>query len=175
MPKPTAGVRGPRGSCIADDGYSVPIASRADPVEPFRAISEARALRYRFGELDLHEAVDGALAAAIKLGLSDPDQIQMILTQAFAPVRPDLDPRPLPELISPIADGVPSAANLQRIYERVLDRQREQYGPPISTLRAAEYLIKQNDPERLRTWLAGRSLGEIEAIQHHIKTREAKQ
>jgi hypothetical protein len=38
-----------------------------------------------------------------------------------------------------------------------------------ATLRAAEYLVRQRDPERLRAWLAGHSAAERAAIQRHLK------
>jgi len=44
-----------------------------------------------------------------------------------------------------------------------------------STLRAAEYLIRQKDPERMRRWLEGRSPGECAAILRHIEKRKRGQ
>ncbi len=40
-----------------------------------------------------------------------------------------------------------------------------------STLDAADYLIKQNDPERLDRWLAKHSAVECAAILRHIEAK----
>jgi hypothetical protein len=134
----------------------------ADPVEVLIARSTARAYLYSQGEFDLHEAVDGLQAAAIKLGLIESigqDAVQDAIAQAFRPVREADEAarnKPRPEL-EPIllisTDGVPSAEALQRVYERKIAERRAIYGPAISTLRAAQYPVQQGDPGRLRSWL----------------------
>jgi hypothetical protein len=187
------------------------MSARADPSDCLGAIAYSRALRFSLGQLDWHDAVDGAWAASVKLGI-ETDAAQAILAEAFRPLRPDLDAmevfihatdptedeyeglsstfarlcaeadakvdqqaineraRAFHEDIPLISrDGVPSAETLQRYYERNLAKAREQRGPAVTTLRAAEYFIKQNDPERLRTWLAGRDAREIKAIQRHLE------
>jgi hypothetical protein len=40
------------------------------------------------------------------------------------------------------------------------------------TFAAAEYLIKQNDPARLRLWLAKRSIAERRAIEQHLREKK---
>jgi hypothetical protein len=75
------------------------------PADVFRARAEARALLWRAGELDLHDAVDGlqhAAERALVAGLGQ-DAVQAIIAAAFAAVRDDLDvvPDVLPAPIEP--------------------------------------------------------------------------
>jgi hypothetical protein len=61
-----------------------------DPVDAFRLRCEARALLWHVGEIDLAEAVDALQEAAERAGLLDQigqDQIQQIMSDAFAPFR----------------------------------------------------------------------------------------
>jgi hypothetical protein len=69
---------------------------RLDPVLVFKARTEARALLWQAGEFDLHEAVDKLQADDVRDGLVDAigqDQVQRILSDAFAAVRDDLEDR----------------------------------------------------------------------------------
>jgi hypothetical protein len=57
-----------------------------DPVAVFRARAEARALLWKVGELDLHEAVDGLQADAERDGIVaviGQDRVQSLLCAAF--------------------------------------------------------------------------------------------
>jgi hypothetical protein len=61
-----------------------------DPVDAFRARCEARAMLYGAGEYTLIEAVDGLQEAAERAGLLEQigqDQVQQIMSDAFAPFR----------------------------------------------------------------------------------------
>jgi hypothetical protein len=61
-----------------------------DPVAVFRARAEARALLWRIGEFDLHEAVDKLQADAVESGLDDEigqNEMQEIISSAFRVVR----------------------------------------------------------------------------------------
>jgi hypothetical protein len=40
-----------------------------------------------------------------------------------------------------------------------------------STLDAVEYLVKQNDPRRLRAWLPKRTAAERLTIKHHLRAK----
>jgi hypothetical protein len=65
-------------------------AARPDPLAAFRARSEARAILWAVGELDLHEAVDVLQATAERDGLVDQlgqDEVQAIIAEAFQKVR----------------------------------------------------------------------------------------
>jgi hypothetical protein len=42
---------------------------------------------------------------------------------------------------------------------------------PLATLQAAEFLIQQKDPARLRAWLAKHSAQERAAILQHLEQR----
>lgn len=44
-------------------------------------------------------------------------------------------------------------------------------GAPIATLHAAEFLLQQRDPERLRIWLEKHSMQERAEILRHLKER----
>jgi hypothetical protein len=57
-----------------------------DPIEVFRARAGARALLWKVGEFDLHEAVDKLQADAERDGLIDKigqDEVQAIMATAF--------------------------------------------------------------------------------------------
>jgi hypothetical protein len=58
------------------------------------------------------------------------------------------------------------------LWHRLNDPER--HGVAKSTLDAAVYLVKQNDPERLRAWLAYRSAEECAAIWNHLEQRKGK-
>ena len=47
-------------------------------------------------------------------------------------------------------------------------------GAARSTLKTAEYLVRQRDPERLRQWIQRHSPQEIEAILQHLERRKGK-
>jgi hypothetical protein len=70
--------------------------------------------------------------------------------------------------------GVPSAQELQRLYERKLAERRAALGPAKSTLDAADYLIKLNDPQRFANWLLEHSREEHAAIIGHIDKAKDK-
>jgi hypothetical protein len=74
------------------------------------------------------------------------------------------DPR-LERLRQPMADDV----SLERAYAEV----SKPAGVAESTLQAAEFLIQQNDPQRLRAWLAKHSGAERQAISLYLRNREA--
>jgi hypothetical protein len=61
-----------------------------DPLDAFRLRCEARSLLWHAGEIDLHEAVDVLQLDAERAGLLEQlgqDQIQQIISDAFAPYR----------------------------------------------------------------------------------------
>jgi hypothetical protein len=127
-----------------------------DPVAVLIARAEARALLWAAGELTLHAAVDELWADAVRDGLVaklSVDKVQQLLADAFAPQRDDL-PRH--------ADAVPD--------ELVIDDQVG--GISLATLRAAEYLIRQKDPQRLKEWLDKHSAPERAAILKHLEQRK---
>ena len=71
-------------------------AVRPDPIAVFIARAEARALLWQAGEFDLQEAVDELQRAAEHDGLIaelGQDEIQRIISTAFAPVRDDFGGR----------------------------------------------------------------------------------
>ena len=70
-------------------------AARPSALEVFIAHAGARALLWQAGEIELHEAVDGLQAAAVRDGLVDQlgqDEVQCLMAEAFGAVRDDLNP-----------------------------------------------------------------------------------
>jgi hypothetical protein len=130
-----------------------PVAAvRADPLKAFELRCWARALLWREGE-SLHEAVDELQANAVRDGLVasiGQDAVQAVLAKAFGAVRDDAG-----------SDMMPDALPEPRRVERV----------PLSTLLAAEHLARENDPKRLRAWLAMHSARERVAIRQHLRGR----
>ena len=55
---------------------------------------------------------------------------------------------------------------------RLPNRRRRRLHVPASTLMAAQYLIGQNDPDRLRAWLANHTPRERFAIRRHFERRK---
>jgi hypothetical protein len=124
---------------------------RLDPVEVFIARAEARAHLFGYGMLDLHEAVDVLQADGEASGLVNQigqDAVQSILSAAFAAGRID----PPKEGADPIEDGAVDIAT--------------------STLQAAEFLVREKDPARLRAWLDKHTAEECAAILRHLERRE---
>lgn len=120
------------------------------PLLVLQARAEARAMLYAVGELSLQDAVDGCQQAAEAYGLVaevGQDKVQEIIAEAFAAVRAtDMVPDPIEN------------------WEQV-GRAAE------STIAAAEYLFKQNDPKRWAEWLAKHSEAEQADILKRIERR----
>jgi hypothetical protein len=128
-------------------------ADSALALEVFELRCLARARLWREGAFELSVAVDELQYAAVRAGLLDAlgqDEVQAIMAAAFA------DP---PEL-----DLVPDVFKEPEVRRAVAD----------SVLMAAEYLIQQNDPERLQRWLAGCSVSERADILDHLERKEAR-
>jgi hypothetical protein len=176
-----------------DDGGDGP-PSRPTPLAVLIARAEARALLWRAGVLDLANAIDELEAEAEVSGLLaaiGADEVAAIVADVFAQ----------PAAVRWIADGwAAAAADYQRdrgqdalsveiagerlallralmadnvslehaAYELTATRER---GAAAATLSAAEFLIQQNDAERLRKWLMRHSEGERVAILKHIERR----
>jgi hypothetical protein len=133
-----------------------PIANPVPAVDVFRERAEARAILVEACELDLHSAVDGLQEAAVATGLVDEigqDAVQAIMAKAFAKV-----PRAgeLEDAIAAIADCL-----------ETMSWPRD--GIARSTLMAAKSLVQQNDPARLKAWLAKHTRVERIAIIKHIR------
>jgi hypothetical protein len=125
----------------------------ADPIEVFTARCEARAHLVAAGELELHEAVDGLQHAAERTGLLSAlgqDAVQAMMADAFQAIQSARD------------SDVPASPS------------NESYGTAVSTLMAADFLVRLGDPERLRAWLAGHSAAEREAIRQHLERKQVK-
>jgi hypothetical protein len=121
-------------------------------VEVFAERCEARACLFAAGVFDLHEAVDVLQADAVRGGLVDEigqGSVQTIMADAFSRVR-ITEPNS-----TPLTTEKNTPLNL-----------------PTSTVRVIEHLITQNDPGRLRAWLAMHTRDERLAIRRHFKQRK---
>jgi hypothetical protein len=134
-------------------------------IDVFRLRCEARAILVAEGEMDFHEAVDGLQEGAVEQGLVadlGQDAVQAIMAEAFAKV-----PRPgeLEDAVAELADG------LNNLLIEEIAKPRSEVAK--STLDAAVYLVRQNDPERLRLWLAKHPPDQCAAILRLLEQREA--
>ena len=147
----------------------------ANPIEVFTARCQARAFLFNAGELELHEAVDVLQDAAERAGLvasawpgrgaghdgrtrlhgNPADE------QCDAP-HPSNGPY---HLVS--RDGVASAAELQREYDRAL-AERFRHRLPASTVDALNFVIGQKDPRTFPQFIAGRTTHERKLIRAHF-------
>lgn len=132
-----------------------PVLAPPSLLDVFQLRCEARALLVRELEMELCDAVDGLQLAAEEYSLIEAigqDAVQAIMADAFAAVWPELalDPTPEPRKYDPPPlDAEPR--NIAR-----------------STLDAAEYLVRENDPKRFKTFLLQHSTAERDAIIAHI-------
>jgi hypothetical protein len=115
-----------------------------DLVEVFKARCWARARLFSEGELDLHDAVDLLQQSAVDIGLVaaiGQDVIQTMMADAFGAIECPLEIEPY----EPQPTLAPRLAT--------------------STINAFKYLIRLNDPVRLRTWLARKLPSERESLR----------
>jgi hypothetical protein len=122
---------------------------------------EARAILVTEGEMDFYEAVDGLQAAAVAYGLVaelGQDTVQLIIGKAFATV-----PR-----AGELEDAVAVMADLLDDYLVEMASKPQRSDCPRSTRDAVAYLMKQNDPCRLRNFLARHTAQERAAIRKHF-------
>jgi hypothetical protein len=157
-------------------GHAATSIVAADPVEVFTARCEARAHLVKVGELELHEAVDGLQEAAERAGLVTSlgqDAVQAMIAVAFettiqAAHKSDAQASPSNEPYRLVSEeGVASAAELQRTYERALAAQFH-HRLPASTVEALNFVVRQKDPERLRQFIAARTPHERGLIRAHF-------
>jgi hypothetical protein len=144
----------------------------ADPVEVFTARCQARALLFTAGALDLHQAVDVLQDAAERTGLVTSlgqDAVQAMMADCFQMTEPvhksEASARSTNEPYRLVSrDGVASTAQMQRAYDRTL---AERFHPhlPASTVDALHHVLAQNDPLRLRQFLAARTPQERELMK----------
>lgn len=122
----------------------------------FRLRCWARATLFAAGEFDLHVAVDVLQEDAERSDLVErcgQDFVQRMMAGAFHLVRETQEP------FTKIPDHNADACD---------DKRRL----TISTIRAAEFLIQQNDPEPLRAWLAKHTQAERLAIRCYFEQKE---
>jgi hypothetical protein len=155
-----------------------------DPLASFIARAKAKTLAWKAGEISLHDAVDGLQQAAEAFGLVielGQDAVQAIMVEAFAPERDDL-PRD-------DYDGSTFAAACREADEKQRRKAENPHlddvsiesawhhlsrplGVPIATLWTAEFLLQQNDPARLKAWLARHSREQRNAIRKHLQNKK---
>lgn len=165
------------------------------PLAVLIARAEARALLWRVGALDLTTAVDELAAEAEVSGLLaaiGQDEVDVIIAEAFAAARE----RPVadgwrkaaaeyqgargkraaivttePEHLAFLRDLMAEDISLDRAVYEIAEAHRDARAVAAATLAAAEYLIRQDDAERLRKWLAQHSAQERAAILRHLEQR----
>jgi hypothetical protein len=124
-------------------------------IDIFRERCESRALLVKACLFDLHDAVDGLQADAVRIGLVDEigqDAVQRMMADAFA-------------IVPKCADNKITDQSSNRTLK---ESARPKLDAPRSTLQAAEYLVQQNDPKRLKAWLSKHTRAERAAITKHI-------
>jgi hypothetical protein len=166
-------------------------------IEIFAARCQARAQLFAAGEIDLHEAADVLQYAAKQSGLVDElgqDEVQAIMSAAFAAVRDDL-PAAEPSSSAEDAWNAPGWHEAALDYHRLRDgrvsivepgelpdkwdelsvgalwlNDSQRHGVASATLQAAEHLIL-NNPKQFEAWLLRHSPAERAAIVAHINKR----
>jgi hypothetical protein len=124
-------------------------AKRVDLLDAFSERASSRAFLWSINEFELHEAVDKLQHDAKRDGLINrigQDAVQRILADAFRPYH--------------------EASNAD-LFERIADERDEKpkhNALAASTIEAFKFVIRQNDPERLRAWLARHSPEECIAL-----------
>jgi hypothetical protein len=169
---------------------------RVDPVAVFRLRCNARARLYATGEIiDSHTAVDELQISAEASGLIaaiGQDRVQAIISAAFSAVPSAADSLPDDQYdtFAALCDAAdekqrrkPQDSRTERARALMADdvsleraiaelNKRAPGDVPIATLQAAEYLaLQQNDLQRLKDWLAPRSLEDVAAIRKHLSKR----
>ncbi len=164
-------------------------------IAAFRSHCEARAALYGAGKLDLHDAVDGLEAisgpAQAVIGV---DAVQAIMAEAFRPYRErewadpngspasenasktnirksDADPNGSPVWPTVKRDAFLEAYRqsweANRKMQASVDASMRQQGVPQSMLSDLEYLLRQDDPARLRRFLRGRTPDQLAVLKTH--------
>jgi hypothetical protein len=170
--------------------------SAPTPLAVLIARAEARALLWRACEFDLTNAVDELEAEAEVSGLTaaiGEDEVAAIIAAAFATVcepavadgwaeaaagyRAARDQRTLiaeiePKHLALLRDLMAENISLAHAVCEISEAHRAERAAGTATLAAAEYLIQQNDVERLRKWLAQHSAQERAAILRHLEQRK---
>jgi hypothetical protein len=126
------------------------VAAAPSGQEGFTLRCEARAMLFAAGEHTLAETVDGLQAGAEAQSLVaaiGQDAVQAIMAAAFGTVR----------------------AEPERVPDALPDEDDATSGVARSTLDAAEYLIRANDPKRFEDWLLKHSAPERAAVVAHIE------
>jgi hypothetical protein len=159
-------------------------------VAEFRRRAETLARLYAAGKLSLQDAVDRAQQSAEAFGLLLPvggigqDEVQRLMAESFAAVpsegAPAVDAVPEVEKPSDQYEGLSStfavfchAADTKRA-RKTIDPRLNKRAPgemPNATLQAAEYLVREKDPARMRAWLDRHTAQEREAILQQLERR----
>jgi hypothetical protein len=121
----------------------------------------ARATLFAAGEFDLHAAVDVLQEDAERSGLIEQcgqDFVQRMMADAFHSVH-----------------GIEQQPFHVKQFSKTVDKNLSDAKSvlPVSTVRAVEFLIQQNDPKRLRSWLAKHTRAERLAIKNYFNGRQA--
>lgn len=170
--------------------------SAPTPLAVLIARAEARARLWRAGAFDLSNAVDELEAEAEVSGLTaaiGADEVAAIIVAAFTTVyEPPVaagwveaaaeyhakrGKRPLivetaPEHRALLRDLLAADISLDHAMYELTAAHRAAPAVATATLAAAEFLMQQNDAERLRQWLVQHSAHERAAILRHLEQRQ---
>src|SRR5262249_31626722 len=166
------------------------------PLAVLIARAEARALLWRAGELDLTTACDELDAEAEVSGLLaaiGQDEVEAIIAAAFAAVcepavadgwtaaaveyhaargKRTLIVETAPEHLALLRDLMAADISLDHAVYELTAAPAAAHAVAAPTLAAVEYLIRENDAERLRQWLVQHSAQERAAILRHLEQRK---
>jgi hypothetical protein len=139
-----------------------PQSGSVDLVTVFEERCWARARLYSEGEFDLHDAVDQLQTSATGNGLVaaiGQDRVQSLMSGVFGAVRSPHAPHGIPCL--------PTAwdAEYEVEWDREAIERRISGYLSASTIEAFKFMLRQNDPCRLRKWLARRGPQERRAMR----------
>jgi LAS superfamily LD-carboxypeptidase LdcB len=137
------------------------------------------AVDYAVSKVSLPDAVDALQHFAFTRGLVErlgQDSVQAIMAKAFERIRAADDAAEVDDeyagLIRSFARQCAIAdADYTARHKPTPEQQQWRLGASVSTLRAARYLIQQNNAVRLQEWLSGHTARERLAIIKHIKGR----
>jgi hypothetical protein len=160
--------------------------ARPLPLKVFIARAEARALLWQAGEFDLHEAIDELQAAAVRDGLVaaiGQDEVQAIMSAAFAAVRDDACPTTLAdaEHVPHLATAAPADDHYDGSTFAALCRQADekaQHKPVDPTIARVRRLLA-DDVSLERAWdeinrpAAAAAASTVEALMFSLHERGA--
>jgi hypothetical protein len=137
------------------------------------------AVDYAISKIALHDAVDALQDFAFTRGLVErigQTRVQAIMADAFERIRAADDAAEVDDEYAGLTRSFArqcaiADADYTARRKPTPEQQQWRLGASVSTLRAARYLIQQNNALRLQEWLSGHTPRERLTIIKHIKGR----